>query len=686
MTYIYIAYEPVDYALASHVKATLEAAGINGWFDETRIDPSAHHTQPRIEDIIFSASAVIGVVPQTGATPNLVHETEYARSAGKTVFWVQSPSDMDAVITSLQRVAAFEQQDSIALPLPFDYNEIDQYDAENGLSRGVFVFGAVLTVVLMLLALYGILIAPSTIAPPSAFTATSNARLLILTLSAVPTEISFNPTITPPAALPTAFVTPSAVNSAIPAVAPPSPTAVPPSPEGLEWTVTAIVVALTNQAATLAPTLPTQAATETPSPTLTETQTATATLTETPTPSPTVTPSWTLTPSVTASITPTLTPSETLVSLDSQQNIALTLTSVVGALTQVAIDAQSSGAGQVIIETSTTLETSATLPEPTAVETTAAAVTPTETATPEPTETPLPTDSPTLTPTETFTLTATPTFTESPTSAPSETATSTASPTSTLTPTLTPTESIRLLPVGYDNRQWNSISRLTDANLPVVFVPAGCFLAADARGNAEETCVEDFWIGQYEITNAQYAACVASGNCTPPSSSSSRTRTSYYDNPAFADFPVINVSWEQAVSFAAWIGGRLAAETEWRYAAQGPAGYVFPWGNNEPAPSLLNYNDLLGDTARVGLFPAGASWVGAFDLAGNVWEWVVPSPTSNAAPLEGEAVIVGGSWNSFGGLVQSNYAAPKRQTESDVFTGFRVVFDTDAIPVPELNN
>jgi serine/threonine-protein kinase len=149
---------------------------------------------------------------------------------------------------------------------------------------------------------------------------------------------------------------------------------------------------------------------------------------------------------------------------------------------------------------------------------------------------------------------------------------------------------------------------------------------------------------------------------------------------------VINVSWEQAVSFAAWIGGRLAAETEWRYAAQGPAGYVFPWGNNEPAPSLLNYNDLLGDTARVGLFPAGASWVGAFDLAGNVWEWVVPSPTSNAAPLEGEAVIVGGSWNSFGGLVQSNYAAPKRQTESDVFTGFRVVFDTDAIPVPELNN
>jgi len=167
MSFIYIVYEPVDYALASHVKATLEAAGFNGWFDETRIDPNAHHTQPRIEDIIFSSSAVIGVVPQTGATPTLIYETEYARSAGKTVLWVQSPSDMDAVIASLRRVAALEQQDSIPLPQPFDYNEIDQYDAENGLSRGVFFFGAVLTAVLTLLALYGILIAPSTITPLS---------------------------------------------------------------------------------------------------------------------------------------------------------------------------------------------------------------------------------------------------------------------------------------------------------------------------------------------------------------------------------------------------------------------------------------------------------------------------------------------------------------------------------------
>ncbi|PJF26957.1 MAG: hypothetical protein CUN53_05875, partial [Phototrophicales bacterium] len=222
MSFIYIAYEPVDYALATHVKATLEATGFNGWFDETRIDPDAHHTQPRIEDIIFSSLAVIGVVPQTGATPALIHETEYARNAGKTVFWVQSPSDMDAVITSLQRVVAFEKQDSIALPLPFDYNEIDLYEAENGWSRGAFVVGGVLTAALMLLALYGILIAPSTVTPPSAFTATANARLLILTLSAVPTEMIFNPTITPSPALPTAFATPSAVIGTIPAVIPPS--------------------------------------------------------------------------------------------------------------------------------------------------------------------------------------------------------------------------------------------------------------------------------------------------------------------------------------------------------------------------------------------------------------------------------------------------------------------------------
>ncbi|PJF26640.1 MAG: hypothetical protein CUN53_07070 [Phototrophicales bacterium] len=369
----------------------------------------------------------------------------------------------------------------------------------------------------------------------------------------------------------------------------------------------------------------------------------------------------------------------------------LTLTSVVAALTQVAIDAQSSGGGQVIAEASATLpeptvtpEPTATLPEPTATATPQPA-TETETASPVPTETLLPTETPSPTPTETFTLTATPTVTESPTSTPSETATLTPSPTvtATLPPTPTPTESTQFLPVGYDNRQWSRVSQVTEQGIPIVFVPAGCYLATDARGNAEETCVEDFWIGQHEVTNVQYGACVADGNCTPPTSPASRTRLSYYDNPAFADFPVINVSWEQAVTYASWIGGRLPEETEWRYAAQGPAGYVFPWGNNEPSPSLLNYNDLLGDSARVGLFPAGASWVGALDMAGNVWEWVSPSPTSNAAPLEGEAVIVGGSWNSFGGLVQANYAAPKRQTESDVFTGFRVVFDTDNIPAPE---
>jgi formylglycine-generating enzyme required for sulfatase activity len=205
------------------------------------------------------------------------------------------------------------------------------------------------------------------------------------------------------------------------------------------------------------------------------------------------------------------------------------------------------------------------------------------------------------------------------------------------------------------------------------------------RGNTQETCVEDFWIGQYEVTNAQYAACVASGVCTPPSSSASQTRLSYYDNPAFADFPVINVSWGQAVAYAAWLGGRLPSEIEWRYAAQGPSAYMFPWGMGQPSPSLLNYNNLLGDTARVGLFPAGASWVGALDMAGNVWEWVVPSPILSAALSEDEAAIVGGSWNSLGSSVQSSYAAPKRRTESDALTGFRVAFDMDVIPAPEIN-
>ncbi|MBN2470700.1 MAG: formylglycine-generating enzyme family protein, partial [Anaerolineae bacterium] len=158
--------------------------------------------------------------------------------------------------------------------------------------------------------------------------------------------------------------------------------------------------------------------------------------------------------------------------------------------------------------------------------------------------------------------------------------------------------------------------------LPMVKVPAGCFTIGRSGGPTEEgpakrVCLTAFWIGQTEITNAQYARCVAANACTLPAD------PAYYDSPTFADHPVVNITWEQASAFAEWAGGLLPTEVQWEYAARGTQGYTYPWGEGEPACDFV-----VMDTCTPGTRPAGpdqrlagASWVGALDMAGNVWEW-----------------------------------------------------------------
>jgi serine/threonine-protein kinase len=169
--------------------------------------------------------------------------------------------------------------------------------------------------------------------------------------------------------------------------------------------------------------------------------------------------------------------------------------------------------------------------------------------------------------------------------------------------------------------------------------------------------LDAFWIDGTEVTNAQYQLCVATGECSPPTESSSNTRDSYFGNKEYDDYPAIYVSWDQAANYCKWIGGRLPTEAEWEYAARGPQRNIFPWGNDRPDNTLLNYNGNVGDTAKVGTYRAGTSWCGAMDMAGNVWEWVNDwfsydyykrSPPQNPrGPASGEVHgLRGGAWNS----------------------------------------
>jgi serine/threonine-protein kinase len=211
-------------------------------------------------------------------------------------------------------------------------------------------------------------------------------------------------------------------------------------------------------------------------------------------------------------------------------------------------------------------------------------------------------------------------------------------------------------------------------DMVMVYVPGGTFQMGSTEGESDEQPVhtvtlDGFWIDRAEVTNAQYARCVAAGKCGAPSILSSATRSSYYGDSRYGDYPVIYVSWNDATAYCAWAGGQLPTEAQWEYAARGPEGRIYPWGN-EFNEARLNYcdvncpsdgadktaNDGYADTAPVGSYPGGASWVGALDMAGNVWEWVAdrygsyPSElqVNPTGPSSGELrVLRGGCWNDY---------------------------------------
>jgi formylglycine-generating enzyme required for sulfatase activity len=160
-----------------------------------------------------------------------------------------------------------------------------------------------------------------------------------------------------------------------------------------------------------------------------------------------------------------------------------------------------------------------------------------------------------------------------------------------------------------------------------------------------------------------YTKCVEANKCDPPDSKSSQTHPSYFDNPEFAEYPVIYVSWNDALAYCSWVGRTLPTEAEWEKAARGTEGGIYPWGNISPKNALLNYSDsYYGDTTKVGTFPEGASVYGVLDMAGNVWEWVssqyqpYPYYENDGREYLNSTVskaLRGGAWNNNGNGVRS---------------------------------
>lgn len=209
-----------------------------------------------------------------------------------------------------------------------------------------------------------------------------------------------------------------------------------------------------------------------------------------------------------------------------------------------------------------------------------------------------------------------------------------------------------------------------------ITIPAGDFVMGcaaadgmceiDGREQPKHTVtLSEYNIQKYEVTNAQYAACVAASVCTAPSSVNSATHSPYYGNATYDNYPVTNVDWTQANTYCGWIGGRLPTEAEWEKAARGssPREPIFPWGDGSPTCALANLYDgsvyCVGDTTTVGAYPLGVSYYGARDIAGNLWEWVNDwfdisyysvSPTTNpqgpGSSPDGKRVVKGGSFSN----------------------------------------
>jgi formylglycine-generating enzyme required for sulfatase activity len=218
--------------------------------------------------------------------------------------------------------------------------------------------------------------------------------------------------------------------------------------------------------------------------------------------------------------------------------------------------------------------------------------------------------------------------------------------------------------------------------------PSETYRGAEAQHSV--TIPAPFAVSKFEITFDQWDACVTDGGCK-----------AYRPNDegwGRANRPVINVSWNDAKTYVAWLSRktgkayRLLSEAEWEYAARSGQTAAFAFG---PAlkPDQANFAGSTGDgaapgdpsrsrTMPVGTFPPNA--FGLHDMHGNVWEWVedcwndeytAQSPSNGAPWLAGDCngrVLRGGSWEDYQGDLRSAARVGGATTDQSTADGFRI--------------
>ena len=205
---------------------------------------------------------------------------------------------------------------------------------------------------------------------------------------------------------------------------------------------------------------------------------------------------------------------------------------------------------------------------------------------------------------------------------------------------------------------------------------------------AHNVTLSPYCMDTFEVTTGAFRACSERGECKRAGITNDWDGISNDERKAYdplcnvrdpinkKDHPINCVDWDMAAIYCKSQGLRLPSEAEWEFAARGPDGRKYPWGDEAPNAQLLNAcgkeclgwakknrvdlqsmfdaDDGFATTAPVGSFPRGASRYGVQDVVGNVWEWVSDyyaeyskdDQVDPQGPKSGdEHVIRGGAWN-----------------------------------------
>lgn len=213
----------------------------------------------------------------------------------------------------------------------------------------------------------------------------------------------------------------------------------------------------------------------------------------------------------------------------------------------------------------------------------------------------------------------------------------------------------------------------------------------DTKLPLERVIVKDFLISETEVTNAQYAEFLKETNHPAPPGWKESEFPKGTEN-----FPVTNVSWADATAFCKWLEKkigrpvRLPSEAEWEFAARGPAANKYPWGGEWKKDAAVS-EETGGKVSPVKKFSLNRSPFGAFDMAGNVWEWTQDKVSKNEQVTDERVkkalengqvlrIVKGGSAveKSTQISAQARYEIP--ESTKDVWVGFRYVVERKPNP------